>query len=159
MISEIDLQEWKRLTDGATPGPWTTEDAGWAWGVNSDFQAFCRMDEGQTMFPAPGLGACMDDCPGHEIQYPPLETLEGPKKFYPFGEDEGPYLGANDARFIAMARTAMPLLIEEVQRWQAIGRKALEYLIEMEEAKEEQLHTIMEKVGAEFLAMTRSDGR
>jgi len=90
MITEKELQEWKKLCDEATPGPWYAtisyydvevekERNTWTVGPHSDGVNW-ENDSNQ-----PGYGMWHDD-----------------------------------AKFAALARTAMPRLIEEVERLQRI---------------------------------------
>jgi hypothetical protein len=81
----LDLDDWERLANTATPGPW---EAG---------TAMCCPDMGWVDGPK-GKGRV---CPVHEA----------PKRTHT--------LDANDAEFIAMARTAVPALIAEVRRLQS----------------------------------------
>jgi ribosomal 50S subunit-associated protein YjgA (DUF615 family) len=84
----LDLDEWERLANAATPGPW---EAG---------TAMCCPDMGWVDGPK-GKGRV---CP----------TYEAGKRTHT--------LDAQDAEFIAMARTAVPALIAEVRRLQADPR-------------------------------------
>lgn len=77
MISPDKIAEWRKLCEGATPGPWTI-DGGYVWG-------FCPLIKNQTT---------------------PTELI--------VEQDGHDY----DKRFIAAARTALPELLDEVERLQ-----------------------------------------
>lgn len=92
MITDEQLAEWRALCDKATPGPWRPE------------RTICGNGERlyRVKYPAHGLNE------GASFEIAHLVTTEGGL------EQQG-----HDARLVATARTAMPQLLEEVERLRA----------------------------------------
>ena len=97
----------------ATPGPWSVEET-LQWGDIDEYGAtvYCPFHrdlvEGATVASAPCEDA--DECEGHAVIFPRLGDLNGPKHWYPAGEDAGYYVGYDDSAFIATARNTADAL-------------------------------------------------
>lgn len=117
ILSTEEIDAIRERVEKVPEGPWTTTDESWIWGESGwDRKSYCWQDdlpEDDVRNKAEGYGTCSepDDCEGHDIPYPPVSTIHGPKKEYPGGEEGGYYLAHESADFIAHARTDVPALV------------------------------------------------
>lgn len=105
-ITDAQLDEWERLAEQATPGPWTF---GRELHGNQVGETWFPFDKGHELFPPSQEECGLDFQPG------------GPVAMVSDGEFA-------NTPFIAAARTAVPALVAEVRRLRAREPKPLRWI-------------------------------
>ena len=129
--SAQQLADWLALAEKATPGPWTIEEQPEAWFDAEG--AECWQDKPD--YPCSGWGTCdldKDECPGHEVEYPPLAEVAGPRHYFPMGQESGYFLGQADSEFLAAAREGWPATIRTLRKERQQHETAAALLAEKE---------------------------
>lgn len=105
-LTQDELDRLQALADAATPGPWTWGDDDEMWGppTPTDAQESYELDEDDTFLYQPGQKR--------------IRIIATDSGYYPPREA--------DQAFIAEAREALPKLIAEVRRLQALLPREVE---------------------------------
>lgn len=98
MISQRKLDEWKKLADEATPGPWAVDK------INDECTIWGPHGSGFALW---GATRKIPDSDG---------KMDGPIVVTSDGEYVGSDRAVQNAAFICAARSAVPLLIKEINQ-------------------------------------------